>query len=321
MQAASGVIERSGKSSAGRQVLLWTNPNAGSHSRIDTIGAVEQHLIMAGYTVIRPSSPEDLAARAIAGQADQSLRAVVAAGGDGTVGLVLNQTPPGTPIVVLPLGTENLLAKYLEHSRDPAALVRIIEEGNLLSLDAGNANGRLFTLMAGCGFDGEVVRRLHRKRRGHIGHWSYAKPILDAIRTYEYPLLTVDYRAPGTPEGAWTGTVEARWVFVVNLPRYAGGLAISPTATGTDGLLDICTFKEGSLLSGLYYLSAVVFGQQGAVHDFVKVQATHLRVQTTGKVPFQLDGDPGGELPLDISIEPGRLTVLVSDHWLDRHAQ
>ena len=42
------------------------------------------------------------------------LRAVVAAGGDGTIRLIAEQTPPGTPLVVLPLGTENLLARYLE---------------------------------------------------------------------------------------------------------------------------------------------------------------------------------------------------------------
>jgi len=74
---------------------------------------------------------------------------------------------------------------------------------------------------------------------GHISHYSYAKPILDSIRNYEYPELTIscDDHPPFT----------ARWGFVFNLPCYALGLRIAPHADGTDGMLEVCTFKEGSL--------------------------------------------------------------------------
>ena len=106
----------------------------------------------------------------------------------------------------------------------------------------------LFTLMAGCGFDADVVRRLHRQRTGNIHHLSYAKPILDSIRKYDYPELRVTYApADVVRRDELTAEITARWVFVVNLPRYAGGLSFAPQASGTDGLLDVCTFKEGSL--------------------------------------------------------------------------
>ena len=119
------------------------------------------------------------------------LRAVVAAGGDGTVAEVINRCPVGTPVAVLPMGTENLLAKYLEIGPSPAALGQIIAQGQAAWLDAGRANGRLFLLMASIGFDAEVVRQLHATRDGNIRRWSYAKPILNTIRTYSYPELRV----------------------------------------------------------------------------------------------------------------------------------
>ena len=122
--------------------------------------------------------------------------------------------------------------------------------------------------MVGCGFDAEVVRRLHGMRSGHIRHFSYAKPILDSLRNYEYPELRVYCESPELAEkggGESAGAarpvdLSARWVFVVNLPRYAVGLQIAPDALGNDGFLDVCLFKEGSLWSGLRYLAGVATG-------------------------------------------------------------
>ena len=256
-----------------------------------------------------------LAAAAASKSAAGTLRAVVAAGGDGTARLVAEKTPPGTPLTILPLGTENLLARHLELSTDTQALALRMAAGLAVQLDAGQANGRLFTLMVGCGFDADVVRRLHRDRRGHIHHLSYVKPIVDAIRNYDYPPLRVHYRnAAGKP-----AVLTARWVFVVNLPRYAGGLNFAPEASGTDGLLDICTFREGSLWSGLLYLGGVVLGQHQAMEDFFQARSAELKIESKAKVPYQIDGDPGGELPLSISVLPQRLTVLVTRPWAEQY--
>jgi diacylglycerol kinase family enzyme len=234
------------------------------------------------------------------------------------VSLVANRTPERTPLAVLPLGTENLLAKYLEIGADPQQLSRVIAAGWCVPLDAGQAGNRLFTLMAGCGFDADVVRRLHRRRTGHIHHLSYAKPILDSIRKYQYPELRVHYAPAAAPAGELSEQIVARWVFVVNLPRYAGGLSFAPQASGTDGLLDVCTFKEGSLWSGVMYLSGVMLGQHEAMHDFVRVQTRRVLIESAGTAPYQLDGDPGGELPVEIRVLPGRLTLLSSRMWAAR---
>ncbi len=130
------------------------------------------------------------------------LRAVVAAGGDGTIRLIADKTPPVTPLVVLPLGTENLMARYLDYSADPEDLAQLVAGGMAVRLDAGQSQGSLFTLMAGCGFDADVVRRVHQSRRGHIHHLSWAKPIVDSIRKYDYPELRVRYAPAEAPEGS-----------------------------------------------------------------------------------------------------------------------
>jgi diacylglycerol kinase family enzyme len=241
-----------------------------------------------------------------------TLRAVVAAGGDGTASDLVNRTAPSVPIALLPLGTENLLANYLGVPRDPEKVADIIAAGRTVELDAGRANGRLFLLMAGCGFDAEVVRRVHQDRDGHITQWTYAKPILAAVRNYSYPPFRVTCRL-GAPEAVTPieQSFDAHWLFVSNLPSYAGKLCFSPRAVGSDGRLDICAFQTGSSWAGWRYLAAVLLRRHEQMHDCVTAQATHVTIEASRPVPYQLDGDPGGMLPLSIDVLPRRMTVFV----------
>jgi diacylglycerol kinase (ATP) len=302
-----------------REVLIGVNPHAGAGNQRAIVEEFCRQLAVLDFHAEVVTNVDLLATKAAQLQTGGRLRAVVAAGGDGTVRLLAERTSPGTPMFVLPLGTENLLSKYLELTADPWQSARIIAEGVTVRLDAGEANGKLFTLMAGCGFDADVVRRLHGRRKGNIHHFSYAKPILDAIRNYDYPELRVYYVAADAGDGEQAVKIAARWVFVVNLPRYAGGLSFAKDASGSDGLLDVCTFKEGSLWYGLVYLGGMLLGQHEGMQDFEHVKARQLQIEAAGPVPYQLDGDPGGELPVEIRALPGRLTLLVTHEWALRH--
>jgi diacylglycerol kinase family enzyme len=189
-------------------------------------------------------------------------------------------------------------------------LAQTIVEGASLRMDAGRANGRIFLLMAGCGFDADVVERLHRKRNSqHITYWTYARPILDSIRSYRYPRLRVYCEtAAGS---AWTSPPRhAGWAFFVNLPCYAGGLQVAPDASGTDGQLDACTFSEGSFWHALRYLGYVALKRHRVLSDFQCSAVLRARIEADEPVPYQLDGDPGGTLPLEIEVLPQRLNMI-----------
>lgn len=243
--------------------------------------------------------------------AESRLRAVVAAGGDGTVSLLANQLPVQTPIAILPLGTENLLAKYLDLTADPKLLAKTIVRARMVRLDAGRANGQLFLVMASCGFDADVVHRLHSQRKGHIHHWSYAKPIFNSIGTYRYPKVRiyVDGREK---------RISAKWAFIFNVPRYAMNLPIVSDADPCDGELDLCTFKGGNLIRGLFYLGVVLLKRHRSWRYSNFQRFRKVRIESDDPVPYQLDGDPGGFLPLEIEIMPGFLQVLVPGTWEEK---
>jgi diacylglycerol kinase (ATP) len=304
-----------------RIVLVSVNPRAGYRDRSAAVEELRAALAGHGFATEQYTDIAALKARAAELHVAEQLRAVVAAGGDGTIALLANNTPQGAPLAVLPLGTENLLAKHLGLVADPIAVAQVIADGFTYSFDMGDAGGRLFSLMAGCGFDAEVVRRLHIERKGNIHHLSYVKPIVEAIRTYEYPELRVRYALAEAGNDDLTEELTARWVFVVNVPRYAGGLNIAPGATGDDGLLDVCTFREGSLWSGLLYLGGIMLGQQESMQDYTHIRTRRLTIESSTSAPFQLDGDPGGLLPVEICVRPGRLTMLVTHEWAQQQSK
>jgi diacylglycerol kinase (ATP) len=297
-----------------RSIVIAMNPHSGALDRRELVGALEKQLALCGFRVEILTDLELIRTRTCELLDSEELLAVVAAGGDGTISRLLNELPCETPWAIFPLGTENLMAKYLCHSADPIKFAEIITSGRMASLDLGQANGKRFLIMASCGFDADVVQRLHAQRKGHIRHWSYARPIFESIGNYSYPLIEiwVDDR----PE-----PLQCRWAFIFNVPRYAMNLPIVTDADPTDGWLELCSFREGNLLRGLYYLAAVITGRHrySSESHFCKFKKIRITAVEGQEVPFQIDGDPGGKLPLEIEILPSCFRVMVTAQWIEQN--
>ena len=310
-----------------KTVLVLRNPKSGARDQGKLVDQLESSLKQKGYEVLAFTDVEELKSKVgeLAGNyqppieegagvtpmsaGERGLRAVVAAGGDGTVSLLANLLPASTPLAILPLGTENLLAKYLCLKPDPAKIADVITAGRTVKLDAGRANNRLFLVMLSCGFDADVVHRLHSNRKGHIQHWSYAKPILGAMKDYDYPVLKVWGNGEESP-------TQGKWAFVFNVPRYAMNLPFVLDADPQDGNLDILTFHSGKLFRGLFYLATVLMRQHRNWGCARHQRLSRFRIESDRDgVRYQLDGDPGGLLPVDVEVVPARLNLLVPPNW------
>lgn len=294
-------------------IVISVNPRSGSSSRMDLIESIERELRQRGREVFVHNDIQEVIATATSLSQEDRLRAVVAAGGDGTVSLLANVLPQGIPLAIVPLGTENLLAKHLGLRRDVSFVVDLLCHGAMRTIDAGKANGKIFVVMASCGFDANVVETMHRRRTGHINRLSWFRPVLSSIRRYRYPQLNIEIVDSGDSQeqGEPKTNVQCRWAFIFNAPRYAMNLPFIPDADPADGQLNLCSFRYGGLFRGIYYLGAVVLKKhrqwcETEFHSFRKITIT-----SDSRVPFQIDGDPGGELPLKIEVLANYLTVLV----------
>jgi diacylglycerol kinase family enzyme len=308
-------------------VIVFANRNAGSGRRWRKAAGLASDLKTDGFEVEMLVSLEELSAAtassivplddcpttqgadSIAAPDNRTPRAVLALGGDGTAACVRRRVPADVPIVPVPMGTENLLARYLKQSAGSGAVIDTLTHGVEIDLDLARANGEPFLLMLSAGFDAEVVRRLHENRSGNITRASYLKPTLETIRSYTYPELRLYCDDPNM-----AGPIVCRWLFGFNLPLYALGWQLAPQATGTDGQLDVCTFERGSLASAGRYLWHVLRGRHLQLKDARLSRCPRFRVEAVGDVPvaYQLDGDFAGTLPVEVDVLPGGLRLLVA---------
>lgn len=303
--------------SSRNHVILSLNPKAGRHSSRERAERLAEILSQAGLQVETQTDLATVAARANELHRTEKLRALIGVGGDGTAAELTNRTDLGVPISLLASGTANLLAKHLKYSFLPEAFAKMILAGKVAKMDVAQANGRLFLAMIGCGFDAEVVSRVHSARMSnpkgaHINYLSYAKPMLRVLAGYRYPKMRIEIL-----DDAFEPTGEAferSWAFVGNIPNYGWGVPLIPGANGFDGKLNLILWRGASLWSGILLSTLAQFG---GLHRFYwrSTVRTGRNFRITplsdGPVAYQLDGDPGGTLPAEVRILEKRLTIFV----------
>ena len=288
-------------------VAIQRNPRSGAGRRrrelVELCCALRRHSIVPRLFRDR----DELDARVREPVSRQNLVAIVAAGGDGTLVDVVNRHSD-VPMAVLPLGTENLLARFLGLPRDGRGLGEVIANGCTREIDVGRANGQLFTLVASAGFDAFIAHELDRVRSGHITHMSYIQPIWKALRRYKYPTMHVYLDDNPDP-------IDGVEVMVSNLPAYGMKLKVGNTAREDDGRFVVTVLQRGSAFQMIRYSIKLWRGTHDLAKDVQVVKARKVRIVPVepgrGPVPFQVDGDPAGEVPVELECLPGSLRVFV----------
>jgi diacylglycerol kinase (ATP) len=297
------------------EILIFGNPIAGRGQGQRIAKRLAARLSAEGYTVhTRLKPPDDLTRDEVV---RPDARAAVAIGGDGTLRAVADRLAkecavadcPVPPLLVVPLGTANLMGRHLGIRWDNATMedevVRVIRAGKTVDLDAARANGKLFLLMAGVGFDAHVAHELARVRTGPIRYASYLLPAALAVKDYSYPALTV------TVDGKKVFRNQSGFAFVGNIAEYGTGFPILPHARADDGLLDVCVMPCSAPTDLVHLFLKAAAGEHLTEEGVVYRKGKHVRIESAQPIPVQLDGDSAGHTPLDIDLLPTRLSFIV----------
>ena len=294
--------ESAGDATNGRRVLVIFNPTAGRMRR-KRLAAVIDRLTKLGCVVTlretgHRGDAEQIARRA----ATEAYDVIVAAGGDGTINEVVNGLaasqnldavqPP--QLAIIPLGTANVLAIEIGLSpKDIEQIADTIAHGNGRPVHLGQANGRLFVLMAGAGLDALVVQGINPKLKRRTGKFAYVYESLRQAMGYDFPPLEI--RADGK-------TYQARMAVACKGRYYGGPFVAAPEADLEKPDLEICLLPNKGVAGAIRYGLALPLGKLPTLPEVKRVSTKSLTIVGPRGAPVQADGDIIARLPAEITI-------------------
>lgn len=243
-------------------------------------------------------------ARRLAEEAVQAgARAVIAAGGDGTVNAVIaGLAGLETPLGVFPTGTMNLFARELGLPMgDLERCWKVIETGLTKKVDIFEAGDGIFVQIAGVGFDAQIIEETSWESKKKFGVLSYLMSAF-SVAGKEPPRLRV---IPANEE-----PVEGAFVLIGNGSLYGPAFKVFRNAANDDGMLEVLVFGKQSHVDIFRYLSGITIGQVEKMKDVTYLRTPHLRVESDDPVPVEVDGELSGTTPVEFRPTAKQLRVL-----------
>ncbi|MGB0739304.1 MAG: diacylglycerol/lipid kinase family protein [Planctomycetaceae bacterium] len=287
-------------------VVIQRNPLSGSGRGRQQLLLLVSELRRSGFRVRMFSSRERLDEFVRRPESSSRLRCIVAAGGDGTLASVIDRHPQ-VLLAVMPLGTENLVARFLKIPLCGKFVADLIRLGEIRSFDSGLVGSQRFLLMLSCGPDARVIQLVNENRSRNIRRLSYLFPVIRAM--FCEPLSHYEVQAKGLES-----VLRGCHVLVTNIPRYGFDLRFSPEADPTDGLLDIRVAHCRSRWQMIMHLLRVFFRLSIPDDQVTRIRSSGVTIRSVdaGTEPrlSQYDGDPGPAPELQVVIEEKSVKLL-----------
>jgi YegS/Rv2252/BmrU family lipid kinase len=241
---------------------------------------------------------------------------IVAAGGDGTIGEVVNGLAHASknesdllgPLGILPLGSANDLVDNLGLPKDLEAASRVIAAGKTRLMDVGYVNGFYFANNSAIGLEPYIT--LVQQRITWIkGMLRY---LVAAIRgIWDNPQWAAQIEWDG---GNYEG--PALLVTVGNGPRTGGVFYMAPHADPFDGKLTFVYAYRRTRLEIFRLLPRTMRPGEGSFVEMPEIYertATRIRIHMNRPAPAHVDGEifSEGIQDMEYRIYPGKLNILM----------
>jgi diacylglycerol kinase family enzyme len=294
------------------RVEIILNASAGSGGQEEAsrtlaeIFAAENSILLPHISLAQSGAEiVDLARRAVA---DPEVQIIVAGGGDGTVNAVASELV-GTEkaLGVLPLGTLNHFAKDLNIPLDLEAAARNIIEGEMVKVDVGEVNERIFINNSSLGLYPTIVR--HReKQQERLGRGKWFAAFWATLEVFRrYPLFRLRLNADGQEFYRRTP-----FVFIGNNEYQMDTFNLGARSCLDAGHLSLHLTRDIGRWGLVRLALSALFGRLREAKDFdalctkevwIETRRTRLRVATDGEVNIM-------KSPLHYRVRPAALRVI-----------
>jgi diacylglycerol kinase (ATP) len=296
------------------RALVVINPASGRHDPSETRRTIEDRLQQHGIPFdVRETQQEGDALMWAQQAASNGFDLVVVSGGDGTImeamsGLIKDGSR--VPLLQIPVGTANLLARALSIPIDQAQALDLAVDGKAVRLDVGYLpdKDRYFALIAGAGYDAQLIADASRELKNVLGFAAYVYTGLKNLFALRRSRITIEIDGRRR-------RVRAHTVMIVNVGSIDHmGISIGPK-------LDLMIISSASIPGALRILFQIVTRQFSGNADLQYLSASRVRVDATPPLPTQIDGEELGTTPLIAEAIPRGALLIVPTSYKTEHAE
>jgi YegS/Rv2252/BmrU family lipid kinase len=232
---------------------------------------------------------------------------VLVAGGDGTVRAVCAELAhTGVPVGLVPAGTGNLLCRNLGIPFDEDEALEVALRGVPTTLDmvrwTVDDREQPFAVMAGVGIDAEIMRTTSSRLKKVVKSGAYVVAAAQQLRM-------APFRARVTIDGRVHHDGDAVMTLVGNVGRIQGGIDLLPSASPTDGELDVLVASG----HGIRGMARLALGVRRGIDapTLAYRRGRRVEVELDRPLAYQLDGDIAGTTTsFTAEVVPGALVVM-----------
>lgn len=242
---------------------------------------------------------------------------IIACGGDGTVAEVASVVVnTDCKLGIIPFGTANALAHVLMGIRSKIIPVEqacdLIIDGQSNRIDTGYCNGELMLLLAGIGFEQQMIEKADRDAKNSSGQFAYLQGFWQALGEQKAQYFTVKL------DDAEPQKIHTNSLIVANAAPFTTLLAQGGGQPDhNDGLLDVNWLTPGKDAStNPLSIAELVFSSMTQTHLAINSHHTNAKkVEITAEQPIKyvLDGETKEAEKLVVEIAPASLNVISAE--------
>ena len=232
---------------------------------------------------------------------------IVACGGDGTINEITGfLVETKTPLGIIPLGSGNSIARHLKIPLNIEGALKVIENQNVINVNAGSVNDFIFLSNMGVSFDSNFINSY--QSIPSRGFYAYLKAVFLALYEYKTQKFSLYYQGIKRE-------VSPFLLMVVNTNQFGYDFSISRESIINDGKLELILYKKKSVWALFNLFLASRFGLKLSEKLLEIIPITEVKIKNvSNNFLIQLDGEinPISAEELSIKIHPRGVNIWVS---------
>lgn len=230
---------------------------------------------------------------------------VVVGGGDGSVNRALPAlVKTQLPLLVLPLGTANNLARTYDITAKIDQLIELMDNGIVISVDLGTVNGIYFVNVAGMGLSTRVNRQVPKWFKKYFGVFAFIVTAFRVLRKAR------PFKATITADGKSFQSLSWQ-ISVCNGRYYGSGLMIKDTASLVDEKLHCLSTEITNWWTSFLLIRSFFKGKYSRNDDITLVAGRKIVIATKHPLKIDVDGDIKTMTPAVFEVVPRILKLVI----------